>query len=119
MARRSHEEQQGAPEGVGESRRRMHLRPIETRNPALPRTGRRVVELAGTRCPRRSMAGFEAGNRHAEADAMARIRVDLWTACPDFPLSDLHDWRATYLGEDRWSVTSTCIDPLGQYWYLE
>jgi hypothetical protein len=54
-----------------------------------------------------------------EADAIEEVQVALWASCQAFPLTDLHDWRATYLGEDLWSVTSTWIDPLGERWCLE
>lgn len=56
---------------------------------------------------------------YTEADAIERVQVELWASCQDFPLIDLHDWRSTYLGEHLWAVTSTWIDPLGEYWYLE
>lgn len=56
---------------------------------------------------------------YTRADAVDKVRLRLWASCQDFPWVDLRDWRATYLHEDLWSVTSTWIDPLGEYWYLE
>jgi hypothetical protein len=56
---------------------------------------------------------------YTEADAIEEVRIDLWASCQDFPLTDLHDWQATYLGKHLWSVTSTWIDPLGEHWHLE
>jgi hypothetical protein len=56
---------------------------------------------------------------YTEADAIERVRVELWASCQDFPLIDLRDWESTSLGEHLWVVTSTWIDPLGECWQLE
>lgn len=96
---------------------------IKKRNPALAQVpGRavgRAVAVEGARRIRRSTAASELEIVYTEADAIQRVQLNLWVSCSDFPLKDLHDWRATHLHEHLWSVASTWTHPLGQYWYLE
>jgi hypothetical protein len=122
MAKQWQERREGA-EHVREAGWHTHLTSIKRRNLPLAQVPSRAVGPAvaveGTRRIRRSTAASELARVYTEADAIERVQLNLWVSCPDFPLTDLHDWRATHLREHLWSVASTWTHPLGQYWYLE
>jgi hypothetical protein len=107
---------------VRDAGRHTHPTSIRKRNPAPSQVYGalgRLVTAEGTRRVRRSTAASELARGYAEADAIERIKLNLWLSCPDYPSTDLHDWQATHLGEHIWSVKSTWTHPLGGYWYLE
>jgi hypothetical protein len=122
MAKHWQERQRGATH-VREAGWQRHLTSIKRKNPALAQmlggAAAQVVAVEGTRRIRRSTTASELARVYTEADAIERIRLNLWASCPDFPLSDLRDWRATHLREHLWSVTSTWTHPPDGYWYLE
>jgi hypothetical protein len=122
MTKQWQERREGA-EHVREAGWHTHLTSIRRRNLALAQVpGRAVgpaVAVGGTRRIHRSTAASELARVCTEADAIERIRLNLWASCPNLPLADLHGWRATHLHEHLWSVTATWTHPPADYWYLE
>jgi hypothetical protein len=122
MARQWQGRQRGAAH-VREAGWHRHLTPIKNKNPALAEVlggaVARVVAVVGTPRIHRPTAAPELERVCTEADAIERIRLNLWASCRDFPLADLRGWRATHLREHLWSVTATWTHPPVGYWYLE
>jgi hypothetical protein len=56
---------------------------------------------------------------YTEADAIEKVRLHLWVTCEDFPLTDLHGWQATYVGEAHWSVICNWTLPGEEVVHLE
>jgi hypothetical protein len=120
---RQWQDRQGDAAHVREAGWHRHLTPLKNKNPALVEglggAVARAMAVAGTPRVHRPTTASELERVRTEADAIERIRLNLWASCRDFPLADLHDWRATHLSEHLWSVTAIWTHPSVGRWYLE